>query len=96
MPTYRTIIHGRNFIFEVEGKRQRHGFYQTVFVEAADVAEAELNAIRIVKESSDLKDLVKNDHADPPMLYLDEIAEIASSEAPSLQAQGRSLYSEAN
>ena len=94
MPTYRAIINGRNFPLEVDGKVRRFGFFQTVFVEAADPAQAELAAIGMVKANAELGKSVRNGQVDPPSLHLDNLSEVAPSDVPLLQPQGRTLYPE--
>jgi hypothetical protein len=93
MPSYRALIEGRNFLLNVDGRMRRHGFYQTVFVEGSDPAEAEVNAIGFVKGDDELKQATQNEQNDPPMLYLDSLEELEGVEAvPTVK--GRSYYVE--
>jgi hypothetical protein len=94
MPRYRAVISGRNFFVEIDGERQRHGFFQTLVVEAIDPDQAELRAIELVKSSSDLKDLVRIDQGDPPTFYLDSLSEIELTDMPKPDPRGRSWYAE--
>jgi hypothetical protein len=94
MPKYRATINGRNFLLEVDGKVGRFGFFQTVFVDATDPTQAEFDAVRIIKTNAELQSSVKNRQADPPSLHLEHLVEVAPSEVPSLQPQGRTLYPE--
>jgi hypothetical protein len=93
MPAYRALIEGRNFLLTLNGKTRRHGFYQTVFVQASDPAEAEASALRAVKDDAELKDLAQNNADDPPMLYVDALYELEGS-GPLPQAEGRTHYIE--
>jgi hypothetical protein len=93
MPAYRALIEGRNFLLDVEGKKARYGFYQTVFVRGSDPSEAEVNAIGIVKDDSELKLAVQNEANDPPMLFLDSLEELADSDLPPNE-NGRTYYME--
>jgi hypothetical protein len=93
MSSYRALIEGRNFLIALDGKPRRLGFYQTVFVAAADPGEAEAAAIRAVKDDVELKEMAQNEAHDPPMLYLESLEQLDDSE--SLQvAEGRTYYVE--
>ena len=50
MQKYRVMIHGENLLTEVEGVRQKLGFFTNVFVEAFTVADAEGRAVEVVRE----------------------------------------------
>ena len=52
MQKYRVIGHGQNLLTEVDGVRQRLGFYTNVFIEAFTSADAESRAIDLVREDS--------------------------------------------
>lgn len=93
MGWYLTLINGRNFRLDFDGKVGRYGFYQTVLVQAADLAEAETNAIAIVKGDEELQELVKNEQSDPPMLCMDSYQELDASEIPPAP-EGRTYYPE--
>lgn len=93
MPAYRALIEGRNFLLDLDGRPRRHGFYQTVFVQSSDPAEAEAAAIRAVKDDPELKHMAQNRADDPPMLYVDALYELESAE-PLPEAKGRTYYIE--
>jgi hypothetical protein len=93
MPAYRALIEGRNFLLALDGKTRRHGFYQTVFVQTADPAEAEATALRVVKDDAELKHMAQNHAHDPPMLYVDAICELECSD-PLPEAKRRTYYIE--
>ncbi len=93
MLTYRALVEGRNFLLNVDGKTRRHGFYQTVYVQAADAKEAESNAIGAVKGDNGLKQMTLNEPGDPPMLHLDSLAEMEDSESTPAP-NGRTYYVE--
>jgi hypothetical protein len=93
MPAYRAVIEGRNFLLAFNGKNRRHGFYQTVFVQSADPAEAEATALRAVKDDADLRNMAQNQANDPPMLYVDALYELEGSESLP-EAKGRTYYIE--
>ena len=92
MGTYRVLIHGRNFILEVDGKKLRHGFYATRVVEADTPAIAEVLVVELIGQDSQLNSSVVNEKSDPPMLYAQEIEEIRIHDRK--QTQGFSFYLE--
>ena len=71
---------GENFYLEIDGIIERHGFYTTIWVEAQDPESAEHQALEIIRNQEDLKSIVRNNTNDPPMIYLDEIIQLDSSE----------------
>ena len=87
---YRVLINGENFLFEVDGKLQKTGFYTTRFVEARNPEEAEEIAIALIKEDPKLSGIVLNEGSDPAMLYAEEIEEVRKLE----QQLGYAFYSE--
>ncbi len=91
MPSYRCLIEGRNFLVCINGEKSKQGFYKTVFVNSANPEQAELDAVQLIRES-DLRDLVKNDRSDPPMLFLDEIEEIEEQEIENYSPGGATWY----
>jgi len=90
---YRAIVEGRNFLLSIDGKVRRCGFYQTVFLDCADQSKIEASAIQVVRGDAELKQLVQNVQADPPMLFLDSFEELDDTE-PLPTARGRSYYDE--
>ncbi len=94
MQKYRVIVHGRNLLTEVDGVRQRLGFYTNVFVEAFTSADAEARAIELVREDAHLRDLVLNPEDDAVSLSADEVQEIESFDGVRLPRTGLSLYEE--
>lgn len=94
MQKYRIIVHGQNLLTEVEGVRQRLGFYTNVFVEAFTRPDAESRAIELVREDAHLKDILLNAEADPISLSVDEICEIESFDGARLPRMGFTLYPE--
>ena len=77
----------------VNGKKSKQRFYKTVFVNSANPEQAELDAVQLIRES-DLKNLVKNDRSDPPMLFLDEIEEIKEQECENHSPGGATWYAD--
>jgi hypothetical protein len=79
MSKYRVLLNGENFLLNFDGQLQKLGFYVTRVVVAQNPDEAELAAVNLVREDSQLKDNVLNERDDPPMLYAEEVEEIEES-----------------
>ena len=94
MQKYRVIVHGQNLLTEVDGVRQRLGFYTNVFIEAFTSADAESRAIDLVREDSHLRDILLNAEDDPLSLSTDEVHEIESFDGARLPRSGFTLYPE--
>ena len=94
--SYRVVLEGRNFVLDFDGVRARHGFFTTRYVQARDEKEAELKAVELIREDTELVGAVKNQQADPPMIYLDEIEELPSLEGVNAPGSGYSFYVEAD
>ncbi len=94
MQKYRVIVHGHNLLTEVDGVRQRLGFYTNVFIEAFTSADAEARAIELVREDAHLRDLALNPEDDAVSLSAGEVQEIESFDGVRLPRTGLSLYEE--
>lgn len=94
MNKYKVMLNGRNFLISLEGTVQKLGFFTTRWVEANDPNEAELQAVALVKNDSDLRAAVKNEHADPPIIHLEEVVEVADFEGVQVPGAGYSFYAE--
>ena len=90
MKRYRVLLNGTNFLLAVNGVAQRHGFYTTRWVEAADPDAAELAAVDVLRSEGDLRSRVLNHEDDWPSLYVEEIEEVEQLEP----AAGFSFYLE--
>ena len=93
MPHYRVKLAGENFRLTVEGKRMKLGFVTTRLVEARDEAQAELEAVRLIREDPTLAE-VHNERADPPMIYCEGIDEVEGTESASAVQPGFTFYPE--
>src|SRR5258706_14649490 len=93
MQKYRVMIHGQNLLTDVDGIRQRLGFFINVFVEAFTSADGELRAIEIVREDADLADILLNLDDDPLSLSANEIREIESFDGRKVPRDAFMLYS---
>ena len=80
MRRFRAKINGANFLFQLEGKIAKHGFYTFRDVEAADAEAAEIAAVQVLREDQKLRSLVQNAPEDRPTLAVEEIWEIDERE----------------
>jgi hypothetical protein len=79
MGQYRVFLRGENFILEMDGETGCFGFYTTRFVEANGTEAAELGAVELIRHDKTFEG-VKNLRDNPPMIYAEEIEEIAVNE----------------
>ncbi len=82
MPWFRTSIRGEHFLIEKDGQVCPLGFYTTRFVEADGPDVAESAAVDLIRADQKLRTSVRNDRADPPRIFIDEIEEIQFSDVP--------------
>ena len=94
MQKYRVTVHGQNLLTDVEGVRQRLGFYTNVFVEAFTPADAEARAIELVREDAHLHESALNAEDDPLRFSADEVAEIETFDGVRLPRTGLAFYPE--
>ena len=94
MQKYRVIVHGQNLLTDVEGVRQRAGFYTNVFVEAFASADAEAQAIELVSQDAHLHQATFNAEDGPLRLSADEVAEIKTFDGVRLPRTGLAFYPE--
>lgn len=73
---YRVMVEGANFLITFDNETAKYGFYTTRFLEAENEEDAEVNAMDILRE--ELADIVQNDLADSPVMFLAEIEELRS------------------
>ncbi|MBA4097246.1 MAG: hypothetical protein C0484_10825 [Rhodospirillum sp.] len=92
MKKFRILIRGENFFMKSEGAVRRFGFYTTRFAEAQDEAEAERLVVEAFRQEGQLRGRVLNDRSDPPMLFAEEIVEIASFEGVETRTPGLAFY----
>lgn len=93
MPWFRTFIRGEHFLLESEGQVRALGFFTTRFVEASTPADAEFAAVGLVRADAKLRTSVRNDHSDPPKMFVDEIEEIEALDVPA-DNPGYTFFSE--
>ena len=93
MPHYRVKLAGENFRLTLEGKIWKLGFLTTRLVEAPDEAQAELNAVKLIREDQKLSGVL-NERADPPMIYCEGIEEIEPFDPAAVVQPGFTFYPE--
>lgn len=78
MPKYVIMIHGVNFWLreEREEKPKIMGFFVNLYVESPTPEEAETEALRLVRESSRLRETVENPPGNAPRMLVEEIGEL--------------------
>ena len=78
MAYYQVLIHGSDFILNLDGKaNERGGFYTTRIVKARSHNEAELKAIGLIKTDPKLHEVSVKQENTTPMLYVEELATIS-------------------
>ena len=82
MPWFRTLIRGKHFLIESEGRVRPHGFYTTRFVEANGPEAAEFAAVDLIRADQELRSAVRNDSTSPPRMFVEEIEEIEPLDVP--------------
>lgn len=88
------MIHGQNFLMEVDGTRQRMGFYTHVFVEANDSDDSEIRAVDVLRLDSKLRDGVLNEPDDRPTMSVEEIEQVESFDDCTLPRTGLVFYAQ--
>jgi hypothetical protein len=94
MQSYRVMVHGENLLTEVDGTRQRLGFYTHVVVEAFTLADAESMAVDAIRDDVRLRDLILNADDDPVRLSTEETREVESGDKSAEERTGFMLYPE--
>lgn len=73
-------VHGRNFRLSWQERRTSvtriTGFYTTRCVVAANPADAERQAIDLIRQDSNLRRSVKNSPTNPPLMFTVDIVEV--------------------
>jgi len=80
MKKYKVMLNGQNFVIDLGEGQAKYGFYTTQYADANTKSEAEDIVIASIKNRKDIKENVKNENSDPPMLYAEEIVEVAAVE----------------
>ena len=89
------MLRGENFLLDFVDEEIKHGFFTTVWVEANDPEEAELNAVAELRKQEDLKSGLLNKPGDSPMIYLEEMREL-NSDSELEENGGRTFFPHQN
>ena len=93
MKKFAVSVVGKNFLIGNEASiPEKHGFWTTVFIEAADSNAAGKLALQTVESDRNLQASVANPEFDPPVLSVDEVAELDSFEGCRLPGTGFLFY----
>ncbi len=77
MKKFKVQLHGKNFLFNLDGELKKYGFYATKFVEAENPQAAEKIAVILIHQSPNLRETVLNESTDRPKINLKEIEEVS-------------------
>jgi hypothetical protein len=76
MPSYKTVVEGQNFVFDVDNEPQNINFYKTLYVNALNEAEAEDLALDKIKHVLDDSGIEFNLSTGYETLLIDDIEQI--------------------
>ena len=68
MKKYRLLMKGRNFLINADGKQEKHGFHQNIFIDADSPRQAELSAASTIWHDEELQKAILNPEDDPPVI----------------------------
>ncbi len=94
MTRYHVMIHGEQFLLQLEQKAAWHGFYQNFCVEAENPEEAEDQVMERLSEDEDLCEMTLNPEEKPPLLSVEEISELTDPTREGELPTGRAWYPE--
>lgn len=92
MATYQVQVHGSNFLVDVDGRVAKRGFLTFRVVEAPDPVQAESIAIASVRTTQSLRDLVRNEPGDPPVMNVEQMVELDEGSPPEETPTGLIWY----
>ena len=92
MNRYQVMLRGENFLLDFMDEKEKCGFFTTVWVEAENPEEAELNAVAELKKHEDLISGILNESDDVPMIYLEEMREL-EPDSKLQKSGGRTIFS---
>ncbi len=85
---YKVLLQGENFLLDMDGNKQKYGFFTTRWVQAGHPSEAEALALQELHNDKKLKGMAYNAADDPPVLRVDEWEEVDALQP----ATGLALY----
>lgn len=74
MKKFDVCIRGTNFLIKTDNQVKKNGFYAARSVEANDISSAVERAMDSIR--AELKNSVVNDKADPPVIKVEDVAEV--------------------
>lgn len=91
---YQVMVHGQNFLLQLEGERKKMGFYTWIFLEATDPESADNAAASFLRADAKLRGNVLNEPGDPPYMTSERIEEVDSFDGSHLPRTGLIYYAE--
>jgi hypothetical protein len=73
---YRLLMHGSNFLVELDGSPRKCEFYQSIFIESSNPRQAELLSTSTLLRDRELQALTLNKDNDPPRISMDTYWEL--------------------
>lgn len=92
MKKYKVLVRGENFLINLDGVKQKVGFYTTRFIEARDEEDAENAVMEMLRADPKLIKGVLNEKSDSPIMYAEEIEELESFEGCPVPGGGFAFY----
>ena len=92
MQKYIVIVHGQNLLTEIDGVRNRYGFFTNVFIEAFNQADAQSRALEFIREDAHVRNVTLNTEGDPLCLSAEEVKEVESFDDARVPRTGLGLY----
>ncbi|MEL6338581.1 MAG: hypothetical protein AAFP04_00700 [Myxococcota bacterium] len=87
--TYRVLLRGNNVWLDIDGERQRYGFYTTLVVVTPNAEMAETLAVTAIR--AELKSRARNRSSDPCVVVAERVDETTRVE---LSSPGISFFRE--
>jgi hypothetical protein len=94
MKKYRCLLNGRNFLIQRNGAEAKHGFFQSLIVEANHPHQAELLAMARLWHDEALKKITLNSNQDQPVIRLVTIWEMDAVRGSHEPGPERTFYPE--
>lgn len=94
MKKYRLLLNGKNFLLNRDGKAQKYGFYQSMFIEAETPKQAERMALTKIWHDRELKEITLNGAKDAPRVKLETFWELDELYYVNRLEPGRTFYPE--
>ena len=89
---YKCLIRGDNFPGELVGEDHPVGFYTIQFVEDVSAADAELAALKLLKQHPSLQFSAEARKASSPTVHFEEIVEVDARDVGDCPQQGLSIF----